>query len=189
MSRICLAIICLILSVIIEIHGYSNCIDDCHFSQSLDSPFAIPDECSKTRFTFLCQVDFTIDYTKKSINVIFGSSRDFKRKRAVDIDAKYDYIREITRINSTEITTNFFYSCTLGDECEKTYLTQMIPKLIKKDYTNIQKATIGGNIHQLNVMEHALVSETNLSIKKHYNQKDRMMHLIVILKKFHLMFL
>ncbi|CAF1117736.1 unnamed protein product [Adineta steineri] len=137
MTALFIAIFGLISSVTIGANGYPlTCLDNCHFSQSFDSPFIIPDECNKTTSTFLCQVDVKIDYNQKKIQVTFGSERFYDRKRA--IDDKYDHVQELTRINNTQISTKVFYSCTLEDRCEEKFLLNIQSKLIKHDYTKMQ---------------------------------------------------
>jgi hypothetical protein len=77
---------------------------------------------------------------KKTIQVIFGSRIPDDRKRSTnEKNDKYDYVTETTTISNTQIITKLFYSCTLEDQCEEKFLLEIQPKLIKKDYTNLQK--------------------------------------------------
>ena len=55
------------------------------------------------------------------------------------MDEKYDYVQETTTINNTQITAAMFYSCTLEDQCEREFSLEILPKLIKKDYSNMQQ--------------------------------------------------
>lgn len=54
MTSFYFALLCVISSVIVGTNGYLYCVSDCQFTQPLDSPFTIPDECNKTKIHFLC---------------------------------------------------------------------------------------------------------------------------------------
>jgi len=138
----------LILSIILTAsfpqgNGLPSCHANCQFSQNFNEPLIIPDKCNKTMMSSfnLCQVRFELDYTQRTIFVNFGTELMSRQKRTIS-DVPYDYIIETLRINGTRIETTVFYSCTLGERCEEEYLLSTIPKLIEKNYQDLQKGLI-----------------------------------------------
>ena len=127
----------LLLTIFSRTHASVQCFNDCHFTQSLDFPLAIPNECNKTQSEILCQVFSEIDYKQNLLKVTFGHERFDDRKRAL-LD-KYDYTQAITTIDSTSVRTNLFYSCTLEDQCEGKFLLDTVSKVIKQYYTSMQQ--------------------------------------------------
>ncbi|CAF0824389.1 unnamed protein product [Adineta ricciae] len=127
----------LLLAIFSRTYASLQCFNDCHFTQSLDSPLTIPKECNKTRSDTLCQVLSKIDYKQNLLKVTLGHEIFDDRKRAL-LD-KYDYTQETTTIDSTSVRTTLFYSCTLEDQCEGKFLLDTVSKVIKQDYTSMQQ--------------------------------------------------
>lgn len=71
MSAVIGVIVCIISGVIIETASALSCVSNYHFSQSLDSPFVIPDQCKETKESIisLCQVNLEIDYIQRNLRI------------------------------------------------------------------------------------------------------------------------
>lgn len=109
------------------------CTIDCDFVLSFNDPLVLPKECVQIETDFACEMVITIDYTNKEI--LFYS---FENSESLTIDnithdsatlhmALFEYVDNI-------IYHVFDYTCATGNDCEWTYIKEMIPKLIVLDY-------------------------------------------------------
>ncbi|CAF1273196.1 unnamed protein product [Adineta steineri] len=127
--------------LLVSANPYNICHTKCHIAQSIDDPFIISNKCNETRYDTLCQTGLVFDHVTRTIKITFGGivmDDDFKRRSLTDNEDRYDYVNERIIINSTSIVTQLFYSCTLNDRCDETFLLSMISKLAKRNYQEMQ---------------------------------------------------
>ena len=124
-----LKIIYLFLLTIFVPVNCNYCTDQCQFSLYFDDPLHIPENCPNAYgHTFLiCHVDLEVNYIENTIDINLYSEEN-ATPYPVEIHYRMDINGSFEKPNE-RMTARLQYSCTVLDDCARTYLIKIYEML------------------------------------------------------------